>query len=166
MAGVRQGWKTGGVVKGAGIPAPSGQYRVGCVDLMHQLEGDDRGLLVRLYYPTEATPEAGYTYSHWYPHKNYVRGLLQYIKVKPLRFMTWMIGGLTGKGSSYSCPFAVQLQDLSTAPKIPALEGSPLFGSKGEAAGTILRCYSDKGVGLGSDHIMRSSDQAGQLLVI
>ena len=60
-SGVQEGWKSSGIVKGPGIPAPSGQYRVGCVDLMHQLEGDDRGLLVRLHYPTEATPEAATT---------------------------------------------------------------------------------------------------------
>ena len=97
MAGVREGWKTGGILKGPGIPAPTGQYRVGCVDLMHQLEGDDRGLLVRLYYPTEATPGAGYAYSNWYPHKNYIKGLLDYSNVKGAGFMSWVIGGLTGE---------------------------------------------------------------------
>ena len=32
-----ESWKRGGVLKGAGIPAPSGRYAVGCVDLMHQV---------------------------------------------------------------------------------------------------------------------------------
>ena len=74
----QEGWKKNvGVFKGPGIPAPSGQYRVGCVDLMHQLEGDDKGgLLLRLYYPTDAT-EDSYPYSLWNPHKNYLKGYLE-----------------------------------------------------------------------------------------
>ena len=32
-----EGWKRGGLFKGTGIPAPSGRYAVGCVDLMHQV---------------------------------------------------------------------------------------------------------------------------------
>ena len=73
-----EGWKVGGgLIKGRGLPAPSGQYRVGCVDLMHQLEGDENGgLLVRLYYPTEATPGAGYAYSPWIPNRAYIKGTL------------------------------------------------------------------------------------------
>ena len=77
-------WKRSGLVKGIGIPAPSGQHPVGCVDLMHQarsslnvlivnsgevhefsviylplpqFEGDDHGgLLVRLFYPADLGP--------------------------------------------------------------------------------------------------------------
>ena len=70
-------WKSSGIMKGPGIPAPSGQYQVGCVDLMHQLPGDDKGLLVRLQYPTEATPMAGYQYAQCLPHKKYIRGGLE-----------------------------------------------------------------------------------------
>ena len=32
-----EGWKRCGVLKGTGLPAPSGRYAVGCVDLMHQV---------------------------------------------------------------------------------------------------------------------------------
>ena len=32
-----EGWKRGGLLKGVGLPAPSGRYAVGCVDLMHQV---------------------------------------------------------------------------------------------------------------------------------
>ena len=73
---VQEGWKrNAGILKGPGIPAPSGQYRVGCVDLMHRLEGDDKGdLILRLHYPTDATPEAGYPYSLWHPQPKYVEG--------------------------------------------------------------------------------------------
>ena len=74
--------KEGGILKGPGIPAPSGQYRVGCVDLMHQLEGDDKGgLLLRLHYPTDATPE-GYPYSLWSPHRKYIDGYMKFEKKK------------------------------------------------------------------------------------
>jgi len=75
-----ESWKVIGKPKGPGIPAPSGQYRVGCVDLMHRLEGDDdhNGLLVRLHYPTGATPGAGYSYSSWYPHPRYIQGYMEF----------------------------------------------------------------------------------------
>ena len=80
----REGWKTHGLLRGLGIPAPTGQYTVGCVDLMHKLEGDDDGLLVRLFYPT--TPQihegAGYQYGQWIPHKKYYRGFLDFYQIK------------------------------------------------------------------------------------
>ena len=81
---VREGWKTRGLLKGLGIPAPTGQYTVGCVDLMHKLEGDNDGLLVRLFYPT--TPEiqegASYQYAKWSPNKRYIRGFLDFYQIK------------------------------------------------------------------------------------
>ena len=87
---VREGWKTSGLIKGLGIPAPTGQYTVGCVDLMHKLEGDDDGLLVRLFYPT--TPQmqegSGYQYAKWTPHKRYTKGFLEFYK-------TWLPGLLS-----------------------------------------------------------------------
>lgn len=76
------GWKVAGKTKGPGIPAPSGQYRVGCVDLMHQLPGDGKGLLLRLHYPTDATPQDGYIYSSWYPHTKYIEGYMEYERMK------------------------------------------------------------------------------------
>ncbi len=80
-SGIQEGWKVIGKAKGPGIPAPSGQYRVGCVDLMHQLPGDERGLLLRLHYPTEATPQQGYNYSSWYPHTKYIQGFMDVAKI-------------------------------------------------------------------------------------
>ncbi len=81
---VREGWKNSGLLKGLGIPAPTGQYTVGCVDLMQKLERDNDGLLVRLFYPT--TPQiqegAGYEYAKWTPHKRYTRGFLDFYQVK------------------------------------------------------------------------------------
>ena len=73
---MNKGWKRFGMLKGPGLPAPTGQYNVGCADLMHKLEGDNDGLLVRLFYP--ASPQlregAGYQYAKWTPHKRYLKG--------------------------------------------------------------------------------------------
>ena len=72
-----EGWKHFGLVKGPGLPAPSGQYTVGCVDLMHKLEGDSDGLLVRLFYPSlpQLREETGqYQYAKWMQHKRYLKG--------------------------------------------------------------------------------------------
>lgn len=93
-------WTRSGLVKGIGIPAPSGERSVGCVDLMHkvnlpqtshislhtplslhhylgQFEGDDHGgLLVRLFYPAQLNPGqppgSPSTYAPWNPHKRYI----------------------------------------------------------------------------------------------
>ena len=43
------------IFQGIGLPVPSGQHQVGCVDVMPLCKGDDSGLLFRLYYPTDAT---------------------------------------------------------------------------------------------------------------
>ena len=81
-------WKGNGFLDGVGIPAPSGRYRVGSVDLMVKLEGDDLGgLMVRLFYPTGASPGTGrsgdgFCYAPWFPSKNYVRGYLEFNKSK------------------------------------------------------------------------------------
>ena len=62
--------------RGIGLPAPSGQHRVGCVDVMPLCPGEDSGLLFRLYYPTEATPGSRYHYAPWLPNKLYAKGYL------------------------------------------------------------------------------------------
>ena len=74
-----EGWKRYGLVRGAGIPAPTGKYAVGCVDLMHELDGDSDGpLLMRLFYPTslagsaeQAATASRYPYAKWIPHNMY-----------------------------------------------------------------------------------------------
>ena len=76
-----EGWKRFGLIKGPGLPAPTGQYAVGCVDLMHKLEGDNDGLLVRLFYPTTppeigAEGAAGYQYAKWMPDRMYTKASL------------------------------------------------------------------------------------------
>ena len=69
------------LAKAMNIPTPTGQYIVGCVDLMHKLEGDSDGLLVRLFYPTiHLQKGAGYEYALWMPHTKYTKTTLDFIK--------------------------------------------------------------------------------------
>ena len=71
-------------IAGRSIPAPSGQYTVGCVDLMHKLKGDKDGLLVRLFYPTtpqiQAEGATGYRYAKWMPHAKYTKTTFDFIE--------------------------------------------------------------------------------------
>ena len=86
MAVAREAWKTSGFLRGVGIPAPSGQFTVGCVDLMKQVKEGEEDVFVRLFYPT-ATPAGEVStdrYALWYPHKNYVRGYLHFTKSKAI----------------------------------------------------------------------------------
>ena len=81
--------KASSLAKAVSLPPPSGQYTVGCVDLMHKLEGDSDGLLVRLFYPSlpQLREETGqYQYAKWMPHKRYTD--------TTLGFITTMVPGL------------------------------------------------------------------------
>lgn len=72
------GWTNTGILKTAGIPAPTGKYRVGCVHLIH----DD--LFMRLYYPTDSnqTTTTNYQYAkHAYDSK-YNRTVLEFQEYK------------------------------------------------------------------------------------
>ncbi len=73
------------------LPAPSGQYPVGCAHLMHKFEEVDKDtLLVRLFYPCQ---EGGhYPCAKWLPHERYVQGYNSYWK-----FMLPESGVSTGK---------------------------------------------------------------------
>ena len=73
MATSTEGWKRSGLIRGPGIPAPSGQYQVGCTSLMHKFADDTNTLLVRLFYPCQ---EGGgrYEYGKWIPHRRYSKG--------------------------------------------------------------------------------------------
>ena len=59
------------------MPAPSGCHEVGCVDLMHRLEGDSDGLLVRLFYPTDPGLAGQYPYAKLNPHPNYLKAQVE-----------------------------------------------------------------------------------------
>ncbi len=96
MAAAVDGWKRSGLIRGRGIPAPSGQHPVGCAHLMHKFEDDTDTLLVRLFYPCQ---EGGRRcrYTQWTPHKRYIKGYLEYSKVKAVGFVSTVVGWLTGK---------------------------------------------------------------------
>ena len=102
-------WKTSGLLKGAGIPAPTGQHTVGCVDLMHRvnLEEDSDSVFVRLFYPSIPLQEGptGYEYAKWTPHKRYTKGFLEFNKIKMPGLVSGLINLVMGKtacGSLYA----------------------------------------------------------------
>ena len=66
-------WKRNSWLNNEGIPAPRGRHEVGCVDLMHRLEGDSDGLLVRLFYPTDPGLAGQYSYAKLNPHPRYLQ---------------------------------------------------------------------------------------------
>ena len=96
-----EGWKSSGLLKGAGIPAPTGQHTVGCVDLMHRVneEGDGYSVFVRLFYPSIPLREgaAGYEYAKWTPHKRYIKGFLDFNKTKMPGLVSGLINLVMGK---------------------------------------------------------------------
>ena len=74
-------WQKIGHTKGLGVPAPTGSYEVGCVDLMHRLEGDSDGLLVRLFYPTDpGLAESGYQYARTTPDPHYLKATIDFMR--------------------------------------------------------------------------------------
>ena len=84
MAVAAAEWRRTGILKGIGLPVPSGQHRVGCVDVMSLCPSEETGILFRLYYPTEATPDSGYHYAPWLPNKLYATGYLLFRRYSPL----------------------------------------------------------------------------------
>ena len=99
---VKEGWKNFGLLKGIGIPAPTGKHVVGCVDLMHKLEGDSDGLLVRLFYPAHPTVREGdeYPYARLTPNRMYTKGLLEFFTFKfpgALSFLLYYLTGIAGE---------------------------------------------------------------------
>ena len=102
-------WKKSGMFKGIGIPVPSGQHQVGCVDVMPLCKGDDTdsGLLFRLYYPTEATPDSEYHYPPWLPDSCYAKGyILQSMRLPSL------VAGAVGSLASVLCGEYKSLYDV------------------------------------------------------
>ena len=89
-----EGWKSIGLVRGIGIPAPSGPRLVGCVDLMHRLEGREDSLLVRLFYPAAA--DATGEYAKWTPHRRYTKGYLDFFKTRASGLIAAFAGLFTG----------------------------------------------------------------------
>ena len=94
-----EAWKNSGFFRGVGIPAPSGKFTVGCVDLMQQVKEGEEDVFVRLFYPT-ATPAGEVStekYATWYPHKNYIRGFLYFSKSRAIGLGTFLTSTLISK---------------------------------------------------------------------
>ena len=96
MAAVNESWKRSGLLRGPGIPAPSGSFSVGCVDLMHKFEDETDSLLVRLFYPCDGNSEGRYQYAPWSPHKRYTKGYLEYKKSSAPGLFSAVIRTFTG----------------------------------------------------------------------
>ena len=59
----------------AGLPLPSGQFEVGCIDL-----NQEPGLLIRLFYPTQSGLATQYKYAQWSPHPNYLERTVDFLE--------------------------------------------------------------------------------------
>jgi platelet-activating factor acetylhydrolase len=95
-------WKRSGIIKVAGIPAPSGPYEVGTVELMSE------GTLVRLYYPTNRQGAENYQYSNCRFRDIYIKRSLEILGVK----LPWLFSGII---------------NYLTYPKSPARQNAPLI---------------------------------------
>ena len=97
LAHVVEGWKRGGLMKVHGIPAPTGPMEVGCLDVMHRFADDDRGLLVRLFYPTEPGLSGTHQYAQWTPNHRYIKGYLDFLQLKMTLVMSTIVRLLSCK---------------------------------------------------------------------
>ena len=77
-----EGWKRSGLLKGAGVPSPTGPLEVGCVDLMHRFRMDENGLLLRLFYPTERGLVGSYEYAKWFSRLKYAKSYSRFMNTK------------------------------------------------------------------------------------
>ena len=77
---IRNGWKRRIHSSTSSIPAPSGLFSVGCVDLMHKFEDESDSLLVRLFYPCDGNSEGRYQYAFWNPHERYIKGIMDFMQ--------------------------------------------------------------------------------------
>ena len=96
----REEWKTSGLIKTPGIPAPSGDYKVGCLDLM-----DETGLLVRLFYPTSAAGggAGGYQYAKAVADSKYTKATLQLNNIRMAWLLTSAVSKLAGEPAAANC---------------------------------------------------------------
>ena len=63
-------WVNYGIIKTGGIPTPTGQYTVGCIDIT-----TETGILLRMFYPTHSQHIDGYQYVAACPDAKYIKAL-------------------------------------------------------------------------------------------
>ena len=83
---------SGGLLNTPGIPEPSGPHNVACADVMAE-----NGLLVRLFYPTQARKDDGYNFASTTPHSNYTRAMFEIFDFQPVGLMTFFANNLIGQ---------------------------------------------------------------------
>lgn len=81
-------WATSGFFKTPGIPAPTGSYSVGAVDVV-----TESNLLVKLFYPTHVKHGQGYEYMLPIPDVKYSKALCEIYSIRP----TWLISTIISK---------------------------------------------------------------------
>ena len=89
-----EGWKNYGLVKVPGLPATTGPYAVGCLDLMHE------GLLVRLYYPAEMESVANHDYGKLFFKGCYRKAYMDAYDMKFTGLISGTVNFLTGELST------------------------------------------------------------------
>ena len=72
-------WMGYGVLSTPGIPPPTGNYTVGCVDLVDRRTKEDNSPLIRLFYPTNAGAATRYPYAKSVPNSRYLQSILEMV---------------------------------------------------------------------------------------
>lgn len=137
-------WRRTGLLKSAGIPAPTGPMKVGCLDVMHRFPRQEDGLLVRLFYPTEPGLEGTYEYAKWFSHLKYVKSFARSLQMKESGELSAILEGKISAccawdtlGEDVWVGVAGRYNTLSdTAPRTPALDSAPV-ASSGTTGGTL-----------------------------
>ncbi|KAL4217584.1 Platelet-activating factor acetylhydrolase [Mactra antiquata] len=98
------------------LPPGSGQYSVGCVDIMDN--DSDEGSFFRLFYPIEKTDilKRNTQWPLWLPRKEYAHGYAIFLKKKKLfgKFINWL-------GGDVYTPALWQAPLLQTEQKFPVV---------------------------------------------
>ena len=69
------------VYSSPGLPAPTGLYGVGCIDIM---PSQDEHPLIRLFYPSTKVAAADNETCRWFPHVNYIKPYVEFLRLTPV----------------------------------------------------------------------------------
>ena len=85
-------WVNYGIIKTGGIPAPTGQYTVGCIDITTKT-----GVLLRMFYPTHSQHTDGYQYVAACPDVKYIKAICELYNTRPAWLFSTVFDKLTGQ---------------------------------------------------------------------
>ena len=89
----QRSWVNYGIIKTSGIPAPTGQYTVGCIDI-----ATETGVLLRMFYPTHSQHTDGYQYVAASPDVKYIKAIDETMyNTRPAWLFCTIIDKLTGQ---------------------------------------------------------------------